>query len=52
MAKSPEVAIIQHESAVMRVAGHYFENGISYFTRRVNRCIGICASSLFFLSVF
>jgi hypothetical protein len=42
MAKSPEVAIIQHESGVMSVAGHYFESGISYFTRRVNRCIGIC----------
>lgn len=42
MAKSPQVAIIQHESGVMSVAGHYFENGISYFTRRVNRCIGIC----------
>jgi cellulose synthase/poly-beta-1,6-N-acetylglucosamine synthase-like glycosyltransferase len=47
MAKSPQVAIIQHESGVMSVAGHYFESGISYFTTRVNRCIGIC---VFFFS--
>ena len=37
------VGIIQHESDVMQVAGHYFENGIAYFTRRINRCISICA---------
>ncbi|KJA18241.1 hypothetical protein HYPSUDRAFT_169359 [Hypholoma sublateritium FD-334 SS-4] len=45
MALSPEVAIIQHESDVMQVAHHYFENGIAYFTRRINRCISIsCAN--------
>ncbi|KAF9561703.1 hypothetical protein CPC08DRAFT_722637 [Agrocybe pediades] len=42
---SPTVAIIQHESDVMQVAHHYFENGISYFTRRINACISIsCAN--------
>lgn len=41
----PEVAIIQHESDVMQVANHYFENGIAYFTKRINRCISIgCAN--------
>ncbi|KAF8191309.1 glycosyl transferase family group 2-domain-containing protein [Pholiota molesta] len=45
MRASPTVAIIQHESDVMQVAHHYFENGISYFTRRINRCISIsCAN--------
>lgn len=23
----------------MQVAHHYFENGIAYFTRRINKCI-------------
>ncbi|TDL22483.1 hypothetical protein BD410DRAFT_769953 [Rickenella mellea] len=41
----PSVAILQHESDVMQVAHHYFENGIAYFTRRVNRCISMsCAN--------
>lgn len=41
----PEVAIIQHESDVMQVANHYFENGIAYFTRRINKCISMgCAN--------
>ncbi|KAF8621383.1 hypothetical protein AX15_007840 [Amanita polypyramis BW_CC] len=41
----PEVAIIQHESDVMQVAHHYFENGIAYFTRRINKCISMgCAN--------
>jgi cellulose synthase/poly-beta-1,6-N-acetylglucosamine synthase-like glycosyltransferase len=45
LAESPEVAIIQHESEVMQVAHHYFENGISYFTRRVNKSISmVCAN--------
>ncbi|KAF8954800.1 glycosyl transferase family group 2-domain-containing protein [Flammula alnicola] len=45
MGASPTVAIIQHESDVMQVAHHYFENGIAYFTKRINRCISIsCAN--------
>ncbi|TFY78877.1 hypothetical protein EWM64_g5135 [Hericium alpestre] len=45
MAECPGVAIIQHESDVMQVAHHYFENGIAYFTRRINRCISLtCAN--------
>jgi hypothetical protein len=32
---------------VMQVAHHYFENGIAYFTKRINRCISICELSLF-----
>lgn len=47
MAECPTVAIIQHESDVMQVANHYFENGIAYFTRRINRCISIGLSSPF-----
>ena len=43
--ESPEVAIIQHESDVMQVAFHYFENGIAHFTRRINKCISFgCAN--------
>ncbi|KAK7015029.1 Glyco-trans-2-like domain-containing protein [Favolaschia claudopus] len=41
MTECPTVAILQHESDVMQVAHHYFENGISYFTRRINRCISM-----------
>jgi cellulose synthase/poly-beta-1,6-N-acetylglucosamine synthase-like glycosyltransferase len=41
LAESPEVAIIQHESDVMQVAHHYFENGIAHFTRRINKCISM-----------
>ncbi|EKM60565.1 uncharacterized protein PHACADRAFT_110066 [Phanerochaete carnosa HHB-10118-sp] len=41
LAECPEVAIIQHESDVMQVAHHYFENGIAHFTRRINRCISL-----------
>lgn len=26
---------------VMQVAHHYFENGIAYFTKRINRCISM-----------
>ncbi|EAU86690.2 hypothetical protein CC1G_06451 [Coprinopsis cinerea okayama7 len=45
MRESPTVAIIQHESDVLQVAHHYFENGIAYFTRRINKCISIsCAN--------
>jgi cellulose synthase/poly-beta-1,6-N-acetylglucosamine synthase-like glycosyltransferase len=45
MAESPSVAIIQHESDVMQVAHHYFENGIAYFTRRINRCISMACAN-------
>ncbi|KAF9447333.1 hypothetical protein P691DRAFT_776203 [Macrolepiota fuliginosa MF-IS2] len=45
MRACPTVGIIQHESDVMQVAHHYFENGIAYFTRRINRCISMsCAN--------
>ncbi|EJF58996.1 hypothetical protein DICSQDRAFT_182230 [Dichomitus squalens LYAD-421 SS1] len=45
MAECPTVAIIQHGSDVMQVAHHYFENGIAYFTRRINKCISLsCAN--------
>ena len=37
---SPSLAILQHESGVLQVANHYFENGIAYFTKRINRAIG------------
>ncbi|KAK7467308.1 hypothetical protein VKT23_004365 [Stygiomarasmius scandens] len=45
MAEDPNVAIIQHESDVMQVAHHYFENGIAYFTRRINRCISMACAN-------
>ena len=45
LAECPDVAIIQHESDVMQVANHYFENGIAHFTRRINKCISVgCAN--------
>ncbi|KAE8540332.1 hypothetical protein D1P53_003277 [Cryptococcus gattii VGV] len=42
---SPNVAIIQHESAVMQVVGHFFENGITSFTTRINTAISFCAAN-------
>ncbi|KAI0364861.1 hypothetical protein BV20DRAFT_812457 [Pilatotrama ljubarskyi] len=45
LTECPEVAIIQHESDVMQVANHYFENGITHFTRRINRCISMCCAN-------
>jgi hypothetical protein len=36
---SPELAIIQHNTAVMQVAWDYFENGITYFTNLVYTAI-------------
>ncbi|KAI0267998.1 glycosyl transferase family group 2-domain-containing protein [Russula aff. rugulosa BPL654] len=44
-AECPEVAIIQHDSDVMQVAHHYFENGIAHFTRRVNKCISMACAN-------
>jgi hypothetical protein len=45
LAECPDVAIIQHESDVMQVAFHYFENGIAHFTRRINKSISMgCAN--------
>ena len=41
----PEVGIIQHESNVMQVANHYFENGIAHFTRRINKSISLGCSN-------
>ncbi|EJD00575.1 uncharacterized protein FOMMEDRAFT_112123 [Fomitiporia mediterranea MF3/22] len=45
LAECPEIAIIQHESDVMQVAHHYFENGIAHFTRRINRCISMACAN-------
>ncbi|KAJ7594440.1 glycosyl transferase family group 2-domain-containing protein [Mycena floridula] len=42
---SPQLAILQHESGVLQVAGHWFENGIAYFTRRINECIGFACAN-------
>ncbi|KAJ7479671.1 glycosyl transferase family group 2-domain-containing protein [Mycena latifolia] len=45
LVECPEVAIIQHESDVMQIAHHYFENAIAHFTRRINKCISMgCAN--------
>jgi len=45
MHECPDVAIIQHESSVLQVANHYFENGIAYFTRRVNKSISFACAN-------
>lgn len=45
LAACPTVGVIQHESDVMQVAHHYFENGIAYFTRRINKCISMVAAN-------
>ena len=29
----------------MQVAHHFFENGIAYFTQRINQCISIVCSN-------
>ncbi|KAJ7866183.1 glycosyl transferase family group 2-domain-containing protein [Mycena olivaceomarginata] len=39
------IAIIQHESDVMQVAHHYFENGIAYFTRRTSKGISMACAN-------
>ncbi|TFY75645.1 hypothetical protein EWM64_g8367 [Hericium alpestre] len=45
LGECPDIAIIQHNSDVMQVAHHYFENGIAHFTRRINKCISMgCAN--------
>lgn len=37
--------VLNHRKDVMQVAHHYFENGITHFTRRINRCISLgCAN--------
>lgn len=36
---SPEVAIVQHSTAVMQVTHDYFENGITFFTNMVYTAI-------------
>lgn len=36
---SPEVAIVQHSTAVMQVSWDYFENGITFFTNMVYTAI-------------
>lgn len=45
LAECPDVAIIQHESDVMQVANHFFENGIAHFTRRINKCISLACAN-------
>lgn len=45
LAECPDVGIIQHESDVMQVAHHYFENGIAHFTRKVNRSISMACAN-------
>ncbi|KAJ9105388.1 hypothetical protein QFC21_001758 [Naganishia friedmannii] len=42
---APEVSIIQHESSVMQVIEHYFENGITSFTTRINSAISFCVTN-------
>ncbi|KXJ93222.1 glycosyl transferase family group 2-domain-containing protein [Microdochium bolleyi] len=42
---SPEVAIVQHSTGVMKVVGDYFENGIAFFTDLIYGAIRYAASS-------
>ena len=42
---SPEVAIIQHSTAVMQVAWDYFENGITFFTNLIYTAIRFAVGS-------
>ncbi|GHJ84242.1 hypothetical protein NliqN6_0644 [Naganishia liquefaciens] len=42
---APELSIIQHESSVMQVIEHYFENGITSFTTRINSAISFCVTN-------
>ena len=44
LAACPTVAVLQHNSDVLQVAYNYFENAMTYFTRRINRCISISGS--------
>ncbi|CAG8697765.1 10414_t:CDS:2 [Acaulospora colombiana] len=45
MHESPEAGVIQHDSDVMQVAHTYFENGITHFTRRINRAISFACAN-------
>ncbi|KAF5385623.1 hypothetical protein D9757_005554 [Collybiopsis confluens] len=53
MKSSPTVAIIQHESGgstrkltdILKVAHHYFENGMAYLTHRVTRTISMACAN-------
>lgn len=40
-----ELGVLQHESDVLQVAHHYFENAIAFFTRRINKCISMMAAN-------
>lgn len=42
---SPEVAIVQHSTGVVKVVGDYFENGIAYFTDLVYSAIRYSTSA-------
>ncbi|KIK57287.1 hypothetical protein GYMLUDRAFT_204172 [Collybiopsis luxurians FD-317 M1] len=45
MKSSPTVAIIQHESDILKVAHHYFENGMAYLTHRATRTISVACAN-------
>ncbi|KAF5369511.1 hypothetical protein D9758_002777 [Tetrapyrgos nigripes] len=45
MYDSPTVAIIQHESDILKVAHHYFENMMAYLTRRITRTISMACAN-------
>ncbi|KAF8551621.1 hypothetical protein OG21DRAFT_1417653 [Imleria badia] len=42
---SQELGVLQHESDVMQVVHHYFENGVAFFTRRINKCISMACAN-------
>ncbi|KAK7469308.1 hypothetical protein VKT23_003792 [Stygiomarasmius scandens] len=45
MSESPTVAIIQHESDILKVAHHYFEDAMAYLTRRITRTISMACAN-------
>ena len=41
----PEVCVLTDTPDVMQVAHHYFENGVAFFTRRINKCITMACAN-------
>lgn len=42
---SPEVAIVQHSTGILQVAGDYFENGITHFNNMIYSALRFAAAS-------
>lgn len=42
---SLQLGVLTEAPDVMQVAHHYFENGIAFFTRRINKCISMACAN-------